>query len=872
MKRKTSKPPVPPVSPPAAKPPPAAPPRRAFRWLRRILRIFRALGLALCRLAIILLILLVLLVSYLQVVGLPHPILDDILDRLADEGWHLRVANVRLAIDRGFVASRVEVYDSPDAPLPFLTADSLSAAVSPFLLLRHATVAPALQLDGGRVRLTFGGANGTLPRTLSADHIDLRFSARDGELVFRDFSADCLGIRFRGHGAVYLADFESSDSGDNPLQAVLDSLAEVPDPALQAIDALNSIRFGAPPEAFFTFSIYPGHPDANACAFRLAAPAGGTAQGLAFDRLSADALWRDSSLDLRNASLGIADASLSLSASWNTASNLVSVSLVNTLPPAAILPALPPELRQTVADSVSPLDFPVRIAASAGPSAPADLPSTLSGTLSAQSFTVLGVPLRSASAAFALSNSVYTLRDVSIEALRGDSPCALAVSEATYDPATTAFSARVSGSVYPDLLLAVPVIPPDSLVRDIVSRFAFDSPPEARLRLSGALSPFDFSLRGFVTGRNVSLHGVPIDTAEALIAVTPTNFAASSVKMSRPEGAARGDVLVSFPDETVRLDVDTTFAPRAICKLLGPTVEDFAAPFRMEGPCHSRLRGTLDFHNFARTDLSGHADGQRLGYGRWETETASADVSVRGYRISVSNIVARAWDGTLSGEASFFPVRTADAWHFEVAANASKVDLSSLLAVSLDNPSDLRGTATFSGTLSGDTSPDPLASLVASGRVHLSDATLFKTRILSGLSSILQSVIPGFDWLVQTDASATFRVRDNALRVTEASAATPVFGLTATGTYRFDNTLDFEAEGKLLRHGVFAGVIQFITSPVTRLLKFRLRGSLEDPSWSAVNLNPKRLLDLVKPSTYSATPAGAPPLPADAIPLPDSAR
>jgi hypothetical protein len=830
-----------------------------------------ALLLFFCRLAIALVILLVLLFSYLQVVGLPRPILDDILDRLAAEGWHLRVSSIRLAIDRGFVASSVEVYEDADAPVPFLTADSLSASVSPFLLLFHGTVAPTLELADGRIRLDFGGANGTARRTLSADRIQLRFTAREGELVFRDFAADCLGIHFRGHGAVYLGDTTTSSSDDgNPLGAALAALAETPEPALQAIDTLNAMRFGAPPEAHFTFLLYPGHPEANACAFRLSAANGISADGLSFDRFVAEATWRDSRLDVPQIAAHAGDGTLSLSGWWDTAADLASASFLNTLSLSVVLPALPDAWRNAVSDAVTPLDFPVRIAASCGPAAPAALADAFSGNVAVGPLNAMGIPVRSASAAFAFSNAVWTLSDVSLEALRGDAPCALSVPEATFNPADSTFSARIRGNVWPDLLLSVPAIPPDSLVRDIIGRFGFVSPPEANLRLTGTLEPFDFSLRGLVTGRDVSLHGVPVDTVETVISVSTSHFAASNVKMSRPEGSARGEAFVSFPDEVVRFDVDTTFAPRAICKLLGPTVEEFAEPFRMEGPCRSQLRGTLDFHNFARTDLVGHADGQRLGYGRWEAETASADVTIRGCRIEVTNIVARAWNGSLSGEATFFPVRTADAWHFEVAADAAKVDLAALLAASIDNPNpDLHGTVTFRGTLSGDTSPDPLSSLVADGRVSLSDSTLFKTRIMSGLSSILKAVVPGFDWLVKTDAAAKLVVHDGALHVPEASAATPVFGLTATGSYRFDNTLDFEAEAKLLRHGIFANVVQFVTSPLTRLLKFRLRGSLENPSWSAVNLNPKRLLDLVDPSTYTSP---APPSPSAPLPVPDSAR
>jgi len=860
VKRKPSKP---------APARPATPPRRVGAALRRLaFRSLRHTGLFLVRFVAIALILLIVLASYLHIVGLPRPILDDILDRLADRGWHLRVDRLRLAIDRGFVASGVEVYESADAPVPFLKADSLSAAVSPFLLFRHATVAPVVELHDGRLRLAFGGADGTTPRTLSADGIGLRFSARGGELVFRDFSARCLGIRFRGHGAVYLGP-DSSGSTGNPLRATLDALAAVPEPALRAIDVLNSIRFDTEPEARFTFSVYPDHLEANACAFHLLADGGGEAGGIVFDRFAADAAWQDSRLAVSSVNVAIGDRSMALSGSWDSAADVAEASVVSTLSPAPLLPALPEKWRQSIGTIVSPLDFPLRIEASVGPAAPADLAGTIRGSVAARSVSVHTIPLREASASFACNGPLWRVSSASVTALRDGDPCTLEIPEASFDGDAGTFSARVQGSAWPDLLLAVPDIPPDSLFRDIVERFDFTSPPEARMFVRGTLDPFDFTARGGVSARDVSLHGVPVDTVEGILSVTPRGLSVVNARLSRPEGAARGEVSVSFDDETVTLDADTTFAPRAICQLLGPDVEEFAAPFRMEGPCHSRLRGTLDVHNFARTDLVGHVDGQRLGYGPVETDTASADIAVRGSRIEVTGISARLWDGTVAGEASFFPVRTADAWHFEVSADARKIQLADLLAaVTTNAPSDMSGSASFRGYVSGDTGPAFLETLSGAGSASVSDGLLFKTRILSGLSAILQYVIPGFDKLALADARVDYTLLNGKLRTRDASIATPLFGVTAEGSCKTDRTLDFEVEVQLLRHGLFARVVQFVTSPVTSLLKFRLNGSLDDPHWSPVNLNPKLLLKLVTPSTYTS----GVPAPATPLPVPESAR
>ena len=570
------------------------------------------------------------------------------------------------------------------------------------------------------------------------------------------------------------------------------------------------------------------------------------------------------------ATVEIGGRRLDVEGTWDSAANVASVRVENGIPTAAVLPALPDGLRRMLEESVEPLDFPLRTEAQLGPASPEHLADTAEVHVEAGSLRAWGMAVAGVSAEVRREGNAWRVPKATLTLDKEGERSALVATGMEYDAEKGTFSGRVKGKVRPDALLDCTMLGTDSFIRNILERFGFTRAGDVDFRVRGRTEPFDFVARGNAAVKGASLHGVTVDTAETLLAVTPTNLTATAAKLTRPEGWARGEVSVDFDACTVRLDADTTFSPRAVCQMLGPTVEEFAAPFKMEGPCHSSLKGTLDYHNFARTRLEGHAEGEQLGYGPWVAEIAAADVRVNGYRVDISNASGKLWGGDVKGEASFFPVRTADTWHFEGAAEGTKVSLADALAATFEKPSEnMHGAVSFSGNVGGDFGDGLIASLNGDMRVSVADGLLFQTRLLSGLSSTLQFVIPGFDWFAQTDASATVSIRNGVARTEDANIAGPLFGVKAKGSCdAAGRTLNFQVEVKLLDRGILATLVHIATAPVTRLLKFRLSGTLDDPHWSAVNLNPKKLLKIVTPSTYTGSGEEKNSGPAKPLPVP----
>ena len=185
------------------------------------------------RLLVVVAIAAVVLLAWLHLVGVPRYVLDGALAELEEMGYVIETDGVKLEIDRGATARGVRVYADKDAPEPFMTADSLSAAVDVPLLLRRREASPLLELQGGRLHLPVGKDG---RRAVVAEGIGFRFSMRGEEMVIRGFEAEAMGVKLKGRGAVYGLGGGGGSFEGNAVTMLTEALAEAPESALEAMD------------------------------------------------------------------------------------------------------------------------------------------------------------------------------------------------------------------------------------------------------------------------------------------------------------------------------------------------------------------------------------------------------------------------------------------------------------------------------------------------------------------------------------------------------------------------------------------------------------------------------------------------------------
>jgi hypothetical protein len=146
-----------------------------------------------------------------------------------------------------------------------------------------------------------------------------------------------------------------------------------------------------------------------------------------------------------------------------------------------------------------------------------------------------------------------------------------------------------------------------------------------------------------------------------------------------------------------------------------------------------------------------------------------------------------------------------------------------------------------------------LGSFVGDGNLQIQGAKLGELSLLGGLSKVLK-----FPELRFTQARSSFRIQDAAINFTDLSVIGANSAIRAKGTYSIDRRmLDFSAtiypfmESKSLLQ-----LFNAISAPLSAMLRVRLTGSIDKPSWRLAYspLNLLRVDDVQAPAADKSAP------------------
>ena len=856
------------VKPPKKKPAPPPPPRRPSRrgFWRVLWRVFRGLFRTVALLLLGLLLLLAAVFAWLHFKGLPRSAADAILDRLADAGLHVALDRIVLDFPLGVTASNVRAFPSPDDPSPFFEAPAVSASLSiPALFRDPSSPAGSLSLSGASLRAR---PNSPVARRhiratgneFSVSGISLRMDFDTAGLRVREASAYLLGILFRARGDVRFDPDAVSDPDSDPVGDFFALLDNPPESLLSSLENLNAASFAGEPAADITFHVDLADLPAARAAVHFRNPAGGAWRDFSFASSEAFLSVSNQTLSVSRFRLERAPRrALSLSGSFSLADSNLLLRAESSLRPADVLPILPFRVRRQIASVLPNPDFPLLLSLDAGPAPLPEAIDSFRASVALSKADLAGIPVESFRASVARSGPLFSVTNASLAVSNGPAATSLEIPSASFDLDSMLALVSLRGPVNPNHFMA----PVPDYVAEPVSWLEFPAaPPVVDVSVTVPLDhPLDASATGFGYATNFLFQGVQLDSARARVSFSNETLHLAAIKVARPEGIASGDVQVCFSNETVRLDVESSFEPRASFALLGPYVADFFEPFRFDGPVRARAQGIVDYSSLALNRVQAHIDACRAGYSNWLADTVSADLRVRGRRVSFTNIVASAYGGDVRADVSFFPVGVDEDWRFELALHSlSNLDLSAFFDDTLGEHLDSapRGALSASGRLSGFIFPSDvdatLASLDGKFDTVIRNGFLFQAGLFSGFSDLVSYVLPGFSLFAQTEATGSFRFASGRVRTDDLKVLGSVFSVNAEGSYGFDKSLDFVFELKLLRSGAVAYLVRLATLPVTHLLEFRLSGTLDDPSWAPANLSPSAFFDLFRDKDKSPSP------------------
>lgn len=772
---------------------------------------------------------------WLWIFGLPEPITRQVLERLSGDGFEVSVNRVHLDPTRGLELEGF-VMNGP-APLGagFLRAEEVTVEVDWLALVSRREAWKGLQVRAGGLSWPYAAPSAATSHVWQTTGLDFDLVQHTQHLEIAVHRGESAGIRVKARGEV----LRGHGGGRRPFSWTW--LSTLASNSLAAPGWLESVRAetaalrqSEPPRLELSFTVDPAQPAAARVGWQAAGSRTFVRRGV-LDGWSCAGLYHAGVLEISELELRSDRGAARARARWDTARRDIALDATSDLPAALALALLPPAARDGLqaqgVETVEGLHLELRVS---------DGPLTswvhrLDGRIATSSMIWRTVPLRQVEADFAVRPD-----GVRIHPLR-----ALVGRGAGEGPVVLSWQSDWAGAYAGELDIgfdprhAVPLLSPT--LTALVSRFTFSNqPPRSAVRFTGSTGTNGhLAFAGHLAATQFTYRGVAVQDLYTGLRYTNSMLEMDRWALARPEGLLKGRLLLDLDDDVQEVDMVSTLSPEALKQLIGPEFQDTLDFTHFGGPAVIAARGRYAGIG-PETRLQVDIEAEQANLLWFGLDRLTLQLGVEGATYRFSNIVARAYDGVVTGAfklvfASNEPPR------YAVSAGCQGIQLESLVkALRPDDTGQQQGRLSAQIQLRGLVGPGQGVSAVGTGRVDVTDGQLSRIRLLGGLSTLLSAMAPGLGMAAQTGFHSDFVIRQGRCETQDAMLEGSVVSIKVKGAYYFDQRVKFVVEVKLLRGGAVASMVRWVTSPLTRLLAFKLTGTLADPHWRPINL-PKEM-------------------------------
>jgi hypothetical protein len=314
----------------------------------------------------------------------------------------------------------------------------------------------------------------------------------------------------------------------------------------------------------------------------------------------------------------------------------------------------------------------------------------------------------------------------------------------------------------------------------------------------------------------------------------------------RPEGTANVSFVAWPKEKHLKFKAESSLNPMKTVCMINILTNFFAEHLTFGGPAIVTADGDLDFGGtHSNTDIRAIIRADAVGIDCLLCDSGAFDLTMRGNDVVLTNIVASAFDGVVSGDIGIkvLPKK-----------NGKGVPLPCSINLKLRDADFDRFMPCFSvekekreydGRISCDLDVNSLAgdhfmkNMSGSGRLNIDDGRVFMLPVFGGLSNFMTKIIPGLGFVLsQNRAKTKFKIKDERVSTDDFAIEGDILSLKGHGSYRMGGDLDFDVQVKLLRGHTLGGkFFRAITWPITKLFEFKVKGPVGDPSWYPTNFS-----------------------------------
>ncbi len=451
-----------------------------------------------------------------------------------------------------------------------------------------------------------------------------------------------------------------------------------------------------------------------------------------------------------------------------------------------------------------------------------------------------GLPFSAARSPFNLTNMYWRLPEMRVTRPEG-------TLEADYssDQRTRDFRWRLRSRI--DLKAARPLLTGDAQTR-VMDFFQFTTPPDIRADVWGRWGDLDrLGVVAEVALANAAFRGQTVETVHAHADYTNKVFTILAPTVTRAEGREHGAA------DGLRIDLVTQklwltnahgrLDPQAVARAIGEKSALAIAPYQFDTPPTGRVDGVVDLQRRRyEDDMRFQVAGGPFHWQQFHLPQIQGLVHWQGQRVVLTNVQGEFHSGQAAGWGRFDFAGT-NGTEFAFNARVAEANLRSLMAdVGNNKTNKLDGT--FSGELaitSANTSN--VLSWQGQGHAALRDGLIWEIPIFGVFSPVLNAIVPGLGHSRAKAATATFIITNSVIHTADLEIRALAMRMHYDGSVDFQRRVNGRMEAELLRDVPGFGVLfSKIFWPVTKVLEYKVTGTLAEPKTEPLYTLPKILM------------------------------
>lgn len=361
---------------------------------------------------------------------------------------------------------------------------------------------------------------------------------------------------------------------------------------------------------------------------------------------------------------------------------------------------------------------------------------------------------------------------------------------------------------------------------------------------------FDWAYKGRGKVKNLNYKGVPVNSAECemslnhheldffngSVAFNYSDYSLRDAFNGASEGTAKvGRIRYDAPSKMVHVeDVRGAIWAAPMVRFFAAKIADGLEQYRFHQPPDLTASGVVDVTPQGRTalDVSFRSDQsadyvfltKNLTLGR-----PSGKVSIRGEKVTVSDLKLDAFDGPVAGQINYLGSQ-------KLSGELNWTDLS-IASVTSTYGFKMKGGGKATGRIDFSLTDGKVSTMDGGGLLALENAELFSVPMFGPLTPLVSGMLNDEKAGSQRakDAFFTFKIVDGILSSNDFQTSTDSLNFTGNGNVDMndrtvDMTMRMNARGLL-------GLLTLPLRPFSGLFQFRGVGPLEDTRWENVNFS-----------------------------------